>query len=79
MLINYIHKETYWHTVCSIQYIHKIMWAGLNKHLIRSYILKTTPFSPPKNLMVSGYQVQSFTPMHKSCTISHVTWDAFFS
>lgn len=79
MLINHIHKETYWHTVCNIQYIHRIMWAG--QHLVRSYVLKTTPcLSPPKNLMVSEYQVQPFTPMHKSCTMSHLchTWEAFY-
>lgn len=79
MLINHIHKETYWHTVCSIQYIHTIIWAG--QHLVRSYVLKTTPrLSPPKSLMVSGYQVQPFTLMHKSCTTSHLCriWDAFF-
>lgn len=76
MLINHIHKETYWHTVCSIQYIHRIMWAG--QHFIGSYVLKTTLFSPPKNLMVSGYQVLPLTQMHKSIYHLCHTWDAFF-
>lgn len=58
MLINHIHKETYWHTVCSIQYIRRIMWAG--QHLVRSYVLKTTPcLSPLKKSY--GFWISSAT------------------
>lgn len=57
MLINHIHKETYWHTVCSIQYIHRIMWAG--QHLIKELCPEDNSFLSSKKPY--GFWISSAT------------------